>query len=145
MNPAGEPARIGAQAERDRRTDWFHHPITALRSATGPATTISNVRTVGTDVRQADFKSGDTEWTMTIDAAGLPLSISSRSAHPNLGDVVLTTTFADYQDTDGLKLPARMTGKVDEFTTWEIQATKQSLDAEHRRSCRARGGLPRSR
>ena len=128
INPAGQPARIAAQAERDRRIEWFHHPITALRSAAGSAATVSNVRTIGTDVRQADFKSGDADWTMTIDAAGLPLSISSRTYHPNLGDVVLTTTFADYQDTNGVKLPARMTGKVDEFTTWEIRATKQSID-----------------
>ena len=130
VNATGQPARIGAQAERDRRTEWFHHPITALRSAAGSPATVSNVRTIGTDVRQADFKSGDAEFTMTIDAAGLPLSISSRTYHPNLGDVVMTTTFADYQDTNGLKLPARMTGKVDEFTTWEIRATKQSVDTD---------------
>lgn len=130
VNAAGQPARIGAQAERDRRTEWFHHPITALRSAAGSPATVSNVRTIGTDVRQADFKSGDAEFAMTIDAAGLPLSISSRTYHPNLGDVVMTTTFADYQDTNGLKLPARMTGKVDEFTTWEIRATKQSVDTD---------------
>ena len=130
VNPAGEAARVATQAERDRRTDWYHHPITALRSAANAATTISNVRTIGTDVRQADFTSGEVQWTMTIDAAGLPLSISSRTAHPNLGDVVMTTTFADYQDTNGIKLPARMAGKVDEFTTWEINATKQSIDAD---------------
>ena len=41
----------------------------------------------------------------------------------------ITTTFADYQDSNGLKLPAKIIGKVDEFTTYEIQATKQSLDA----------------
>ena len=130
INPAGQAARIAPQAERDRRTEWFHHPITALRSATVPQTTVSNVRTVGTDVRQADFKFRDLEFTMTIDAAGLPLSVSSRSYHPNLGDVVMTTTFAGYQDTNGLKLPARFAGKVDEFTTWEIRATKQTVDAE---------------
>lgn len=130
VNPAGEAARIAPQAERDRRTEWFHHPATALRAATNPLTTISNVRTVGTDVRQADFKMGDSQWTMTIDAAGLPLSISSKTYHPNLGDVAMTTTFAEYQDTNGLKLPARMSGRVDEFTTWEIQATKQSVDAD---------------
>lgn len=130
VNPAGEAARIAPLAERDRRAEWFHHPVTALRSAIGSQTAISNVRTVGTDVRQADFKSGDVAWTMTIDAAGLPLSISSRTYHPNLGDVVMTTTFADYQDANGLKLPARMTGKVDEFKTWEINATKQSIDTD---------------
>ena len=125
-----QPSRVAAQAEQDRRTEWYHHPITALHAATTPATTVSNVRTIGTDVRQADFTSGDKRWTMTIDAAGLPLSISSRTAHPNLGDVVMTTTFADYQDTNGIKLPARLTGKVDEFTTWEINATRQSVDAD---------------
>jgi len=125
----GAAARLGtATAERDRRTEFFHHPITALKAATVPITTISNVRTVGS-VRQADFAFRDRAWTMTIDAAGLPLSISSKTYHPNLGDVVMTTTFADYQDVNGVKLPARLAGKVDEFTTWEITASKQTIDA----------------
>jgi glyoxylase-like metal-dependent hydrolase (beta-lactamase superfamily II) len=117
-----------ATAEGDRRVEFFHHPITALKAATAPVTTISNVRTVG-NVRQADFAFRDRAWTMTIDAAGLPLSVSSKTYHPNLGDVVMTTTFADYQDVNGLKLPAKLTGKVDDFTTYEIQAGKQTLDA----------------
>ncbi|HZL94581.1 MAG TPA: MBL fold metallo-hydrolase, partial [Vicinamibacterales bacterium] len=87
-----------------------------------------NVRTVG-NLRQADFAFRDRAWTMTIDAAGLPLSISSKTYHPNLGDVVVTTTFADYQDVNGVKLPAKITGKVDDFTTYEIQASKQTIDA----------------
>ena len=127
----GTPARVGTGlAERDRRMEYFHHPITALKAATAPAevTTISNVRNVGS-ARQADFTFRDRQWTMTIDAAGLPLSISNKTYHPNLGDVVMTTTFANYQDVDGLKLPANFTGKVDEFTTYEIQAAKQAVDA----------------
>jgi glyoxylase-like metal-dependent hydrolase (beta-lactamase superfamily II) len=127
VNPAGQASRVAALGERDRRTDWFHHPITALRAATLPLTTVSNVRSAGS-ARQADFKFRDLEWTMTIDAAGLPQSVSSRAYHPNLGDVVMTTTFADYQDTNGLKLPARLVGKVDDFTTYELKATKQSVD-----------------
>ena len=129
IGATGSPSRAGtATAERDRRNDFFHHPITALKAATAPITTITNVRTVG-NVRQADFAFRDRAWTMTIDAAGLPLSISTRSYQPNLGDVVNTTTFADYQDTNGVKLPAKITGKVDEFTTYEIQAARQSVDA----------------
>lgn len=128
VNPAGEAARLAVAAEHDRRIEWFHHPVTALRAATQPDTTIVNLRTVGT-VRQADFKQGDIAWTMTLDAAGLPLSISSRTDQPNLGDVVVTTTFNDYQEIGGLKLPAKITGKVDAFTTWEITAKQQSVDA----------------
>ena len=126
--PNGSASRLAGLAERDRRIDYFHHPVTALKAATAPITTISNVRTVG-NVRQADFVFRDRQWTMTIDPSGLPLSISSRAYNANLGDVVITTTFADYQDTNGLKLPAKITGKVDEFTTYEIQASKQSVDA----------------
>ena len=128
VNPAGAASRVAPQGERERRIDWFHHPVTALRAAAQPVTTVSNVRTVG-NVRQADFKLRDLEWTMTIDPAGVPLSVSSRSYHPNLGDVVFTTTFADYQESSGLRLPARLVTKVDDFTTMEIQAAKQTVDA----------------
>jgi glyoxylase-like metal-dependent hydrolase (beta-lactamase superfamily II) len=89
---------------------------------------VTNVRTVGA-VRQADFAFRDRVWTMTIDAAGLPLSISTKTSQPNLGDVIMTTTFADYQDTNGLRMPATFTGKIDEFTTYELRASKQALDA----------------
>jgi len=90
----GAASRLGtATAERDRQTELFHHPITALIAATVPLTTVTNVRTVGS-VRQADFAFRDRAWTMTIDAAGLPLSISSKTYHPNLGDVVMTTTLS---------------------------------------------------
>ena len=107
-------------------------------AATVPLTTVTNVRTVG-NVRQADFAFRDRAWTMTIDAAGLPLSISSKTYHPNLGDVVMTTTFADYQDVNGVKLPAKITGKVDDFTTYEIQASKQAIDAAAGRHLGAAG------
>jgi glyoxylase-like metal-dependent hydrolase (beta-lactamase superfamily II) len=126
----GAAARLAtATAERDRRTEFFHHPITALKAATVSITTISNVRTVGS-ARLADFAFRDRVWTMAIDAAGLPLWIATKTDQPNLGDVVVTTTFADYQDVNGLKLPAKITGKVDEFTTYEIQASKQTIDAD---------------
>lgn len=126
--PNGAATRLAGLAEKDRRVDYFHHPVTALKAATAPITAIANVRNVG-NVRQADFTFRDRQWTMTIDAAGLPLSISSKAYQPNLGDVVVTTTFADYQDTNGLKLPARIVGKVDDFTIYDIQAATQSVDA----------------
>ena len=127
-SPTGA-ARLLPQAEKDRRIEWFHHPITALRAATVPITKIFNVRTVG-DKRQADFAFRDLTWTMTIDAAGVPLSISTKTYQPNLGDVVMTTTFAQYEQVGGLKLPAKLSGKIDDFTTYEITATKQVVDAD---------------
>ena len=55
-----------ATAERDRRVEYFHHPITTLKAATA-TTTISNVRTVATCACRLAFR--DRAWTMTIDAA----------------------------------------------------------------------------
>ena len=125
----GTPARVAtALAERDRRTDFFHHPITALKAATAPITTVTNVRNAG-NARQADFTFRDRQWTMTIDPSGLPLSISTRTYQPNLGDVVMTTTFANYQDVNGVRMPTIFTGKIDEFTVYEITASKQTADA----------------
>lgn len=127
VNPAGQATPLPAGAALDRRAEYFHHPLTLLRAALAPTTTVANARSAGA-VRQADVKTAGFQFTMTIDAAGVPLSISSPSYHPNLGDVVLTTTFADYRDVNGMKLPAQMAGKVDEFTTWELQAAAQTLD-----------------
>jgi glyoxylase-like metal-dependent hydrolase (beta-lactamase superfamily II) len=67
---------------------------------------------------------------LTINAEGVPLSISSKHYHPNLGDVVMTTTFGEMVDVNGLRLPARFATKVDDFTTTEIRATKQAVDAQ---------------
>ena len=129
VSPQGAASRLAPAGEYDRHLEFMHHPITALRAATTPVTQISNVRTVGA-VRQADFAFRDRQWTMTIDAAGVPLSISSKNYHPNLGDVVITTTFAQYEDVNGLKLPKAISGKVDDFTTYELTATKQFVDAD---------------
>jgi glyoxylase-like metal-dependent hydrolase (beta-lactamase superfamily II) len=130
VNVKGQAARLGALAETDRRHDVYHHPLTLLRSTMDANTRVGNVRTAGA-TRQAEITTAaGPVLTMTIDAAGVPLSISSKAYHPNLGDVVMTTTLADYQDVSGLRLPAQFSGKVDDFTTWEIRATKQALDAE---------------
>ncbi|MGH9202914.1 MAG: MBL fold metallo-hydrolase, partial [Vicinamibacterales bacterium] len=74
--------------------------------------------------------SGGQTVTLVIDASGLPTRTVSKSYNANLGDVALTTTFAEYQDVGGLKLPARLATKVDDFTTVETRLTKQAVDAE---------------
>ena len=127
VNPKGEATRIAALAEADRLTELYHHPLTLLRSTLDPKTTVANVRQTGS-ARQADITTAaGPVVTLTIDAAGSPLSASTRARHPNLGDVVLTTTFGNYQDVDGLRLPGQFTTKVDDFTTAEIRAIKQTV------------------
>jgi glyoxylase-like metal-dependent hydrolase (beta-lactamase superfamily II) len=126
----GTPTRMGGQIVQERKTDFYHHPLTIIRAALDPATKLSNLQTVGAE-RLIDVAtpSGQTV-TLAIDAAGLPTRTASKSYNANLGDVTLTTTFADYQDVGGLKLPSRISTKVDDFTTAEIRVTKQVVDGD---------------
>src|SRR5688572_6021208 len=125
VNPQGQPSRVAPLAETDRQHDLYHHPLKLLRSTMDPNTRVGDVRSVGT-ARQADITTAaGPAVTLTIGPDGMPLSASSKTYHPNLGDVVVTTTFNDFQDVSGLRLPARLTTRVDEFTTVEIQAARQ--------------------
>ena len=130
VNPKGEASRAAVQAESDRLHDLYHHPLMLLRSTMDPKTTVGNVRQSGGN-RQADITTAaGPVVTLTIDAAGTPLSASSKAYHPNLGDVVMMTQFADIQDVNGLRLPARFTTRVDDFTTAEIHAPRQTIDTD---------------
>jgi len=67
--------------------------------------------------------------TLAIDATTkLPTRVVSMSDNVNLGDVAIETSFADYQDANGLKLPSRLTTKADTYTTAEIHVAKQTVD-----------------
>jgi glyoxylase-like metal-dependent hydrolase (beta-lactamase superfamily II) len=78
-----------------------------------------------------DFTTADgVTGTLAIDSTGLPRYVATKAYHPNLGDVVYTTSFADYQDVNGLKLPAQISTKIDDFTLVETRASKQSIDGE---------------
>ena len=126
----GTATRVAAAAANDRRAEFYHHPLTLLRAALDPAAKLANVRTAGSDRVVDVTTAGGTTLTLTIDSAGLPSSITSKTDQANLGDVVITTSFADYQDVNGLKLPATFKVKTDDFTTAEIRATKQTLDVD---------------
>ncbi len=129
VNAQGQATRAAATAEADRRVDFYHHPLTLLRAGMEPSATIANVRVSGA-TRQADITTPAGPITLTIDAAGLPLSASSKGYHPNLGDVVVTTTFASYDNVGGLRLPTQLSTRIDDFTTSEIHATRQAIDTE---------------
>jgi glyoxylase-like metal-dependent hydrolase (beta-lactamase superfamily II) len=44
--------------------------------------------------------------------------------------MVLETTFADYEEIDGVKLPKRLSSKIDRFLFSDIQVARQSVNAE---------------
>ena len=126
----GTATRMAGAITQERKTDFYNHPLTIIRAALDPAAKLSNLQSAGAE-RLIDVatNSGQTV-TLAIDAAGLPTRTSSKSYNANLGDVTLTTTFADYQDVGGLKLPAHIATKVDDFTTADLRLTKQAVDGD---------------
>lgn len=124
----GTASRIADPAARDRRVDYFHHPVTAVRAALAEGSRLSNPGRSDSE-RRVDVALADgVAFTLVTDPAGLPIRIESASAHPNLGDVRLSTLFADYQEVSGLKLPATITTKVDDFVTGELRYGRQAVD-----------------
>jgi glyoxylase-like metal-dependent hydrolase (beta-lactamase superfamily II) len=114
-----------------RRANMYHHPLTVLRAALDPAATIANARTQGNETLVDVTTAGGVDLTLGIDTTTrLPTRVVSRSAGENiLGDVNIETSFAEYQDVNGLKLPARLMRKTDRFKDFEIRVTN-AVDAE---------------
>ena len=117
-----------------------------MRAALDPAAKLANPRTQDNqrvvDVTTAE-RPGSSRWR-SMRTSRLPTRVVSMSDNTNLGDVAIETSFADYQDAGGLKLPARLTTKTDKYTTAEIRVTRQTVDGDDRRSRGARR-LPRRR
>ncbi len=129
-NVAGSnTTRISNAAAKDRRMEIYHHPLTIVRAALDPAATLANPRTQDNQ-RVVDVTTANgLAFTLAIDAASkLPTRVVSMASNTNLGDVAIETGFADYQDADGLKLPARLTTRTDKYTTAELRVTKHGVD-----------------
>ena len=127
----GTAARTPTIVASDRRVEIYHHPITSIRAALNPGATLSNPRTEEgqnlLDVRTAD----GVTFTLAVDAASMrPSRVISTADNTNLGDVIVETSFADYQEVTGLQLPGRLTTKTDDVTTADVRVTKQAVDAE---------------
>jgi glyoxylase-like metal-dependent hydrolase (beta-lactamase superfamily II) len=115
----------------DRRLEIYHHPITSVRAALDAGSTVSNPRNEEgqslVDVRTAN----GVTFTLAIDSGTkLPARVVSTTDNTNLGDVIVETSFADYQDVGGLQLPTRITTRTDDVTTAEVRVTKQAVDGD---------------
>ena len=127
----GTIVRAGQAAARERRLEMLHHPLTAIRAAMDPAARLANLRVDGNEhLIDITTMHGDTV-TLAVDrGTHLPARVTSMSAHPNMGDVATVTTFADYQDVDGVMLPRRLTTKTDKYLQLDLSVTRSRLDGD---------------
>jgi glyoxylase-like metal-dependent hydrolase (beta-lactamase superfamily II) len=126
----GTATRLSNAVAKDRRVATYHHPLTIVRAALDPGAKLANARNFG-DQRTVDITTADgLSFTLAVNGAtGLPTSVVSMADNTNLGDIAQESSFADYQDVNGLKLPSRITTKVDNYQTSQLRITKQTIDA----------------
>jgi glyoxylase-like metal-dependent hydrolase (beta-lactamase superfamily II) len=128
---SGTASRTSSGVARDRTLEIYHHPLTIVREALDPEARVSNVRTSGSE-RVADLElKGGLKFTLALDAATrLPTRVVSMTDNPNLGDVAIETSFADYRDVDGLKAPTRFVTKTDKYQTGTLRVTRQTVSEQ---------------
>jgi glyoxylase-like metal-dependent hydrolase (beta-lactamase superfamily II) len=131
VNAAGVATRASGQVATDRRVEMYHHPIGALRAALAQGAVVANPRKDGnTDVVDITTSDG-AKLTLYVDSqTKLPSKVSTISDNIGgpLGDMVVETSFANYADTAGLKLPNRLTTKNDKYTVADIEVSANAVN-----------------
>jgi hypothetical protein len=102
-----------------------------VRAALDARAVLSHSRTNGQE-RLVDVTTAAGDMlTLAIDAqTHLPTRVISMTDNPNLGDVAMVTTFADYEDVNGVKLPRRLTTKLDTYLQLDLNVGRNQLDVD---------------
>jgi len=131
VSPNGTATRVSTAVANDRRAEIYHHPITVIRAALDPSTTLSNPHGLGNE-RIVDMQTENgLKLTLAVDAASrLPTRVVSMTDNVNLGDVAIETRFEEYQNVNGVQLPAHLTTTTDTYKTAEFRLTKQAVDGD---------------
>jgi hypothetical protein len=125
----GSATRASDAAARDRRIELLHHPVTAVRAALDPAAKLTNPRSEGSE-RLVDITTpaGDAVTLATDARTHLPTRVITMADNANMGDVAIVTTFADYEEAGGIKLPRRLTTRMDQYVQLDLSVTRNQLD-----------------
>ena len=126
----GNAVRLTERAALDRRIELLHHPIAILYAAFDQTAKVANYRERDNlELVDVTTANGDTV-TLGIDkTTKLPASVASRTNQPNLGDVMIETSFSDYEAAGGLKLPRHIVTKIDKWVRSDIRVSKNTLNA----------------
>ena len=127
----GAVTRATDAAARDRRIELLHYPITAVRTALAPGAMLSNFRT-DAGVQLVDITTADGDMvTLGLDTSThLPARVTSMADNANMGDVTIVTTFSDYEDVNGVKLPRHLTTRMDKYVQFDLQVAKNAVDGD---------------
>ena len=132
IGPDNRAIRASATAAHDRRVEMLHHPVIALFAALEPGTNAGNLRQQDNlDLLDLHLARSNENITLALDrGTKLPVRVTTMSYDPNLGDVAIETSFSDYETISGLKLPRRLTTKIDKYPQFDLQITRNIVDGE---------------
>ncbi len=126
INAEGRAQRAPDAAVTDRRIEMLATPVTIVRAALDPKANVSSVRgKIAITTAQGD------KLTLALDGTThLPASVSWMTSSENLGDVVNTTSFEDYETVSGIRLPKRYVTKIDfrDWTSGDFSVAKNIVD-----------------
>jgi len=109
----GAMARVGGQTAADRANELLDHPIGFLQAAFASGAQVTDEQPRG-DTQLIRLTSGGNAYAMIIDPATmLPLRTQRMTDNAMLGDITFGSEFADWRDIDGMKLPMRVSQKLD--------------------------------
>ena len=129
--PDGMMTRAGDAAAHERRIELLHHPITSVRAALDPAARLTNLRSEGNEqLIDITTAKGDAITLAVDQATHLPSRVRSMSDNANMGDVAIVTTFTDYQDVQGVKLPQHLRTMMDKYLQLESMISNTVLDGD---------------
>jgi hypothetical protein len=96
-----------------------------------PAAKLANPRAEGNEQLVDITTAAGDALTLAIDlTTQLPSKVTSMGANPNMGDVAIVTTFADYEDVNGVRLPRRLTTMMDKYLQFDLQVSKNEINAD---------------
>jgi Metallo-beta-lactamase superfamily len=133
MNAEGRAQRVPDAAVPARRIEMLATPLTIVRAALDPNAKVSAPRKRGKEeIVDVTTAKGD-KLTLALDGAThLPASMSWMTSSENLGDVLNTTSFEDYETVSGIQLPTRYVTKID-FRNWmsgDFRVSKNTVDGD---------------
>jgi hypothetical protein len=109
-----QPRRAAPAAARQRRLEMLAHPLTIVRAALDPGTTLSNLRKQGNlQLVDVTVRQGDTLTLAVNGTSNLPAWVSYVGPNVNLGDVTYRTAFTGYVPEKGIQLPTGLATTID--------------------------------
>lgn len=122
----GNATRLAGQTGRERYADLYHHPLPIIRAVlqgTGEAAASNLRQEDGRHVMEVEIVDGPT-LTLHIDQeTNLPVQIESMAYHTNYGDVRIATSFSEFAETGGLRLPTRISQTLDRYPNGDFTVT----------------------